>query len=180
MARPRIRAAGRRSLRRSWPSFTTQLVFIQIPAKSSELRLVSMARFAGIIGKSPRDQPVLIEAHQPWRCVVFPFSAPALLVRNSFRLLSSCYYGFNFIAGGNLKSGWVWFTTVQVGDFGSVSCPWINNPGKELNFQFLRIPAFCNDDSVRTAALSSSRDEALPAKSRNVHACDNLRRQGLA
>jgi hypothetical protein len=28
MARPRIRAAGRRSVRRSWPSFTTQLVFI--------------------------------------------------------------------------------------------------------------------------------------------------------
>jgi len=32
-------------VRRSWPSFTTQLVFIQIPAKSSALKLVSMARF---------------------------------------------------------------------------------------------------------------------------------------
>jgi hypothetical protein len=96
-----------------------------------------MARFTGIIGKSPLDQPVLIEAHQLWRCVVFPPSAPALLVRNSFRLLSSCYYGFNFIVGGNLKFGWVWFTTVQVcDDFGRVSCSWINNPGKELNFQF--------------------------------------------
>jgi hypothetical protein len=58
----------------------------------------------------------------------------ALLVANSFRLLSSCYYGFNFIVGENLEFGWVWFTTVQVCDFGSVSCSWINNPGKELNF----------------------------------------------
>jgi len=41
-------------------------------------------------------------------------------------------------------------------------------------------PVFCNDDNVRTAAPSSSRDEALSAKSRNLHACDNLRRQGLA
>jgi hypothetical protein len=56
---------------------------------------------------------------------------------NSFRLLSSCYYGFNFIVGGNLKFGWAWFTMVQVcDDFGRVSCSWINNPGKELNFQF--------------------------------------------
>ena len=100
MARPRIRAAGRRLVRRNWPSFTTQLAFIQIPAKSSELNLVSMARFTEIIDKSPRDQPVFIEAHQLWRCVVFPLSAPALLLGNSFRLLSSCYYGFDFIIGG--------------------------------------------------------------------------------
>jgi hypothetical protein len=36
-----------------------------------------MARFTRIIGKLPRDQPVLIEAHQLWRCVVFPPSAGA-------------------------------------------------------------------------------------------------------
>jgi hypothetical protein len=72
-----------------------------------------MARFTGVIDKSPRDQPVFIEAHQLWRCVVFPPSAPALLLGNSFRLLSSCYYGFDFIVGGNLKFGWVWFTTVR-------------------------------------------------------------------
>src|ERR1700691_2194442 len=105
MARPRIRAAGRRSVRRSWPNFNTQLVFIQIPATSSELNLVSMARFTGIIGKSPRDQPLFIEAHQLWRCVVCPPSEPALLLGNPFRLLSSCYYGFDFIVGGNLKFG---------------------------------------------------------------------------
>jgi hypothetical protein len=84
-----------------------------MPAKSSELNLVSMARFTGIIDKSPRDQPVFIEAHQLWRCVVFPPSAQALLLGNSFRLLSSYYYGFDFIVGGNLKFGWVRFTTVR-------------------------------------------------------------------
>jgi hypothetical protein len=96
-----------------------------------------MARFTEIIGKSPRVQPVLIEAHQLWRCVVFPPSAPALVLGNSFRLLSPCYYGFDFIVCGNSKFGRVWFTTVQDCDeFGSVSCSWLNNFGKELNFQF--------------------------------------------
>jgi hypothetical protein len=62
------------------------------------------------------------------------FSGTSLLPGSSFRLLSPCYYGFDLIVGGNSKCSWVWFTTVQVcDDFGSISCPWINNPGKELN-----------------------------------------------
>jgi hypothetical protein len=51
-----------------------------------------MARFTGIIGKSLRDQPVLIEAHQLWRCVVFPPSAPALLLPAFLLLLRFRFY----------------------------------------------------------------------------------------